>query len=59
MTPKSAFFGSEGKLLQVLLWAIGAIFVAVMIATWIAAERARPVLLDLETGKPVEQRPKL
>ena len=30
-----------------------------MIVTWIAAEKANPVLLDLETGKPVQQKPVL
>ena len=59
MIPKSSFFRFEDRLLQGLLWATGALFFAIMIATWIAAERARPVLLDLETGQPVQQRPAL
>jgi hypothetical protein len=59
MIPKASFGRHEGRLLQGLLWMIGALFVAIMIATWVAAERARPVLLDLETGKPVKQRPAL
>lgn len=59
MIPKSSFFPAEGRVLQGLLWGIGALFFAIMIVTWVAAERARPVLLDLETGQPVAQRPAL
>jgi hypothetical protein len=58
-TPRGEFSPHEGRLLKALLWAIGALFLAIMAWTWIAAERAAPVLLDLETGKPVEQRPAL
>ena len=57
--PKASFFRSEGRLLQLLLWATTALFIAIMVLTWVAAERANPVLLDLETGKPVQQRPAL
>jgi len=57
--PKASFFRSEGRVLQLLLWATMALFVAIMIVTWIAAEKANPVLLDLETGKPVQQKPVL
>lgn len=57
--PKHSFFASEGRLLQVLLWVTAAVFLAIMLATWIAAERAAPVMLDLETGQPVKQRPAL
>lgn len=59
MIPKACFGESEGRVLRALLWGIGALFIGLMIVTWIAAERARPVLLDLETGKPVQQRPAL
>jgi hypothetical protein len=59
MIPKSSFFPSEGRVLQALFWGIGVLFVGIMIVTWVASERARPVLLDLETGKPVAQRPAL
>ncbi len=59
MTPKSSFFRSEGRVIGLVLWATGFVFVAIMVATWIGAERARPVLLDLETGKPVAKRPAL
>ena len=58
-TPKASFFRSEGRMLQLLLWATMALFVAIMIVTWVAAEKANPVLLDLETGKPVRQKPVL
>lgn len=57
MTPKASFALCEGRLLKLLLWGIGALFVGIMIVTWVASERARPVLLDLETGQPVAQRP--
>lgn len=59
MIPRASFGRLEGRVLQVLLWVSGAVFVAIMIVAWVAAERARPVLLDLETGKPVAQRPAL
>jgi hypothetical protein len=59
MIPKASFGRHEGRFLQGLLWLIGALFVAIMVATWVAAERANPVLLDLETGKPVKQKPAL
>ena len=57
MTPKASFAPFEGPLLEWLLWGISALFVGIMIVTWIASERAKPVLLDLETGRPVAQRP--
>ncbi len=53
MTPKASFGRREGTLLQALLWAIGALFIGIMVFAWVAAERAAPVLLDLETGQPV------
>lgn len=59
MIPKASFFHLEGRVLQWLLWATGAFFIGLMILTWVAAERANPVLLDLETGKPVQQKPAL
>ena len=58
-TPKHSFFAREGRLLQFLLWGISAVFIVIMIWTWIASERAAPVFLDLETGKPLEKRPPL
>ena len=44
-TPRAAFFSGEGRLLLVLFWG------------WIASERAKPVLLNLETGQPVPTKP--
>ena len=58
-TPRSSFGRHEGRVLQWLLWATGAVFFALMILTWVAAERADPVMLDLETGKPVAEKPAL
>ncbi len=55
MTPKSSFFRREGKVLAALLWMTMALFIGIMIVTWIQAERAHPVFLDLETGKPAGQ----
>lgn len=55
MTPKSSFSSREGKILLSLLWVTAALFIVIMVATWVGAERANPVLLDLETGEPVEQ----
>lgn len=59
MIPRSSFWKSEGRLLQGLLWLISALFIGIMIVTWRAAEKAAPVMLDLETGKPVAERPVL
>jgi len=59
ITPKSSFGRHEGRFLQGLLWVAGAVFVALMILTWVLAERANPVMLDLETGKPVAEKPAL
>lgn len=56
MTPKASFSSNEGKMILTLLWVTAAVFIAIMIAAWVSAERAQPVLLDLETGQPVEQR---
>jgi hypothetical protein len=59
MIPRASFWKSEGRLLQSLLWLITALFIGIMIFTWRAAERAKPVMLDLETGRPVAERPVL
>lgn len=59
MTPRASFLAAEGRLLLGLLWLIAALFIAIMVFTWSAAEKADPVLLDLETGKPVAQKPVL
>jgi hypothetical protein len=36
-----------------------ALFIGIMVVTWIASEKAHPVLLDLNSGKPVQHRPAL
>ncbi|HXK10105.1 MAG TPA: hypothetical protein VMT70_10700 [Vicinamibacteria bacterium] len=59
MTPKASFGRHEGRVLQCLLWATGAVFIAILVVAWVMAERANPVMLDLETGKPVAQKPAL
>lgn len=59
MIPRFAFLDGEGRLLSALLWGMSALFVAIMVIAWIAASRARPVMLDLETGRPVAERPAL
>lgn len=56
MTPKSHFFGLEGRILQVLFWGMSLVFIAVMVWAWVASEKAKPVLLDLVTGQPVAER---
>ncbi len=55
MIPKAKFFAAEGKVIGWMLWGTMALFIGIMIVTWVASERARPVLLDLETGRPVSQ----
>ncbi len=57
ITPKKSFFGGEGRLLRALLWGVSALFIGIMVWAWVASVRARPVLLDLETGRPVDQSP--
>ncbi len=59
MTPRSSFFVAEGRVLKLLLWAISLLFIGIMAVTWVLAERAKPVLLDLETGRPVAERSNL
>lgn len=59
MIPRFSFLQAEGRLLSIVLWLMSALFLGIMVIAWIAAERARPVLLDLETGKPVTERPAL
>jgi hypothetical protein len=55
VTVRSSFWRREGTLLKVLLWVISVLFVSIMIVTWVASERADPVLLDLETGEPIRK----
>lgn len=57
--PRSSLFPKEETLLGVLLWSIAALFLGIMVWTWVAAERAAPVMLDLETGRPAAKRPPL
>lgn len=59
ITPRFSFGRHEGRVLRWLLWAMGAVFVAIMIVAWVLAERANPVMLDLETGEPVAEKPAL
>jgi hypothetical protein len=59
ITPRASFGRHEGRVLKWLLWATGAVFVAIMVLAWVLAERADPVMLDLETGQPVAEKPAL
>lgn len=52
-TPRASFIRGEGRLLQLLLVGTTVLFLLIMGITWRLAEQANPVLLDLETGKPV------
>ncbi len=56
-TPRASFIPGEGRLLQVLLVGTTILFFIIMGITWRLAEEANPVLLDLETGKPVAGAP--
>ncbi len=56
MTPRASLGRLEGRVLQALLWGGSALFLAIMLVTWVAAARARPVLLDLDTGRPAAGR---
>jgi hypothetical protein len=55
-TPRSSFFEGEGKLIFALFWLIGAFCLAGLLWVWIGSDRAKPVMLDLTTGKPVPTR---
>jgi hypothetical protein len=52
-TPKASFHPSEGRVLTVLLWVVSFAALAGLVWVWRGAEKARPVLLNLETGQPV------
>ena len=56
-TPKSSFFPSEGRVLQALLWIVSVAALLGLVWVWRGSQKANPVLLDLETGKPVPTRP--
>lgn len=59
MIPRSHFFAREGRAIQLALIGTTVLFILIMIVTWVASERANPVMLDLETGKPAAKRPAL
>ncbi len=59
MTPRTCFAALEGRLLQIVFVGMSVLFLGIMVGAWVNAERARPVLLDLETGRPVAHRPAL
>jgi hypothetical protein len=52
-TPRASFGPGEGRLIQALLIGTTVLFFIIMGIAWRLAEEAHPVLLDLETGKPV------
>lgn len=56
-TPRASFIRGEGRLLQLLLVGTTVLFFLIMGITWRLAEQANPILLDLETGKPVAASP--
>ncbi len=55
-TPRSSFGSGEGRLIQAVLLGTTVLFFVIMGVAWRMAEEANPVLLDLETGKPVAAR---
>lgn len=52
-TPRASFGPGEGRLIQALLIGATVLFFIIMGIAWKVSEDAHPVLLDLETGKPV------
>ena len=54
-TPRASFMKGEGRLIQALLIGSTVLFFIIMGIAWRVSEEARPVLLDLETGKPVAE----
>lgn len=55
-TPRASFGSGEGRLIQAVLLATTVLFLLIMGVAWRLAEEANPVLLDLETGKPIATR---
>ncbi len=55
-TPRSSFFASEGRVLYALLWILSFVTLVGLVWVWRGSQKANPVLLDLETGKPVPTR---
>lgn len=53
ITPRASFDLREGRLLQALFWGMAALFLLIMAIAWRVSEEAKPVLLDLETGRPI------
>lgn len=58
-TPRHSLFPDDRKVLIALFWVTLAAFVVGLVTTWIGSERAKPVMLDLETGQPVAKKPAL
>jgi len=56
-TPRASFFASEGRVLYALLWIVSFAALLGLVWVWRGAQKAHPVLLDLETGKPVATTP--
>lgn len=52
-TPRASFGPGEGRLIQALLWGSTVLFFIIMGIAWRVSVEANPVMLDLETGKPV------
>lgn len=58
-TPRHSFFSDDGRVLRALFWVTLVAFFAGLIWVWLGARRAAPVMLDLETGRPVAKKPVL
>lgn len=56
-TPRASFGPSEGRLIQALLVASTVLFFIIMGIAWRVSVEANPVMLDLDTGKPVAAAP--
>ena len=58
-TPRHSLFPDDGKVLKAILWITLFAFFVGLLTTWIGSRRANRVMLDLETGEPVKQKPPL
>lgn len=47
------FTAKQGAILQLILWGIMVLFIAIMIGVYIIAKRANPIFLD-EKGRPMQ-----
>lgn len=56
-TPRASFFMAEGRILFAILWLMSLATLLGLLWVWRGSQKANPVLLDLETGKPVPTRP--